>query len=89
MHECLGLREAVRQQCSVQVKMSMRGPERGNEIDRDQIGALMEHLKVGVLAIGADSAPDHGRGTHGDRLTITRHSLAITLHFQLLQVARQ
>ena len=33
-----------------------------NELDRDHVGALVQHLEVGVLAVGARLAPHHRAG---------------------------
>jgi hypothetical protein len=40
----------------------------GDEVDRRDVGALVQQLEVGVLAVGADVAPDdRAGGVVGDR----------------------
>jgi hypothetical protein len=51
--------------------------------------ALVQHLEVGVLAVGARLAPQHRRSAEGSGLALRIHALAVAFHLQLLQVGRQ
>jgi hypothetical protein len=61
----------------------------GDEFDRHHVRALVQHLEVGMLAVGARLAPQHGRGAIGQRLASQVHPLAVALHLQLLQIGRK
>ena len=57
-----------------------------HKLQRGDVGALVQELVEGVLAVGAGLAEDHGAGDIVDRLTVTVDGLAVGLHIQLLQV---
>ena len=40
---------------------AVAGLDRGDELDRDEMGALVEQLEDGMLRVGADAAPDDRR----------------------------
>ena len=52
----------------------------GNEVSRNQLGALVDQLVEGVLAVGARLAPEDLAGGGGDRGAIPAHALTIGLH---------
>ena len=56
------------------------------QVDRDQLGALVDQLVEAVLPVGAGLAPVHRAGVVVDRLPVERDVLAVGLHGQLLQV---
>ena len=60
-----------------------------NEFDRNHIAALMQHLKVRVLAVRARLAPDHRAGGVRQCRALQIDVLAVAFHLQLLQVGRQ
>ena len=60
-----------------------------HEFDRDDIGALMEKLEEGVLAVGAGLAPDDRPGGARDRRTVHDNALAVRFHVELLQIGRE
>ena len=61
----------------------------GDEIGAERPRALVEKLVEGVLAVGFLAAPDHRRGVRAGGLSVSPHRLAVALHLQLLEVARQ
>ena len=67
----------------------MRRCLHGDELDRHDIAALVQHLEVGVLRVGAGLAPHHGTGGERQRIAGGVDALAVALHLQLLQVSRQ
>ena len=88
-HQRLRLRNGVGQQQLVVLGQLVRGRFDGNELQRHHVGALVQHLKVGVLAIGARLAPQHRCGAVGQCLSIAVHTFAVALHLQLLHIRRQ
>ena len=66
-----------------QVLVRVGGDE---EIARDDVGALVDQLVEGVLAIGARLAPDDRAGRLVDGLALERHRLAVALHVLLLEI---
>ena len=44
-----------------------RSPRDQDELDRDHVGALVQHLEVGVLGVGARLAPDDRAGRERQR----------------------
>ena len=87
-HQRLRLGQYVGQQQGV---VTLQGVARffdGDKLHRHHISALVQHLKVGVLAIGAALAPGHRRGAKGQGLALAVHAFAIAFHFQLLQIGR-
>src|SRR5690242_15406880 len=85
----LRLREDV---CKQHVVMPAKGVEwtaEGDEVARDEPGALMDELIERMLAVSPRLAPvDLARIVFHGR-AIERHALAITFHGQLLQVGRK
>ena len=86
-HQRGALRKAVHQQDAVVrgVELVTRG-DAGDEIDRDQMRALVEQLEHRVLRIGAHPAPGDRRGRAIDRLHVGSDALAVRFHFELLEV---
>ena len=66
-----------------------RGFGDGDEVGRDQPGALVDQLVERVLAVGAGLAPEHLAGVGGDRAAVPADALAVGLHGQLLEVRRE
>ena len=64
----------------------MRRVGHGDEVGGDQLGALVDQLVEGVLAVGAGFAPEHLARLARHRGTVPAHRLAVRLHRQLLQV---
>ena len=63
LHERLRLRQAVgEQQIVVMLEIRFVADGGGEEFDRDDVGALVQQLEEGVLAIGAGLAPDQRAG---------------------------
>ncbi len=60
-----------------------------DELQRDDIGALVEQLIEGMLAVRAGLAEDDRTGHVIDRLAETVHRLAVRLHVELLQMSRE
>ncbi len=90
LHQGLRLGQAVGDEQLVLVrKVRLVAPGADHELAGHHLGALVEHLEEGVLAIGAGLAPDHRAGGVGQRLAVHRHALAVRFHLQLLQVGRQ
>ncbi|CAB3920849.1 hypothetical protein LMG3482_05957 [Achromobacter deleyi] len=61
----------------------------GDEVHRRALGALVQPLEEGVLAVGARHAPDDGSRGHANLGAVTGDALAQRFHFQLLQVGHQ
>src|SRR5512140_1105152 len=59
----------------------------GDEIAGDEPGALVNQLVKGVLAVGAGLTPVDRAGVVSQRLAVERHTLAVALHRQLLEVS--
>ena len=89
----LGLGEVVAQEQLVHVLVAVLGRVRGvderDEVGRDELGALVDQLVEGVLAVGARFAPEDLAGLGGDGGAVPTHGLAVGLHGQLLQVGRE
>jgi hypothetical protein len=66
----------------------VRGFAHGDEFHRYHIAALVDHLEVRVLTVGARLTPQHRRGGKGQRAARAVHALAIAFHLELLQVGR-
>lgn len=59
------------------------------EVTGDQLGALVDQLIEGVLAVGTRLTPDDGAGLVVNRLAVAIHVLAVGLHVALLEVGRE
>jgi hypothetical protein len=73
----------------VQVGERVRGALDEDELDRDHVGALMQHLEVRVLPVGARLAPHHRAAGVRQVDAVEVDTLAVALHLELLQVGRQ
>jgi hypothetical protein len=60
-----------------------------DELHRDDVGALVDQLEEGMLAVGARLAPDDRARYAVDGLAGKRHALAVRFHVELLQIGRQ
>ena len=60
-----------------------------DEIHGDQVLALVQELKVSMLTIDTQTAPQHRRGAHAGGAAIQMHPLAVRLHVHLLQKRHQ
>ena len=67
----------------------VQGLLHGDELHRHDIGALVQHLEIRMLAIGSGLAPQHRRGAERKRLALRIDTLAVALHLQLLQIRGQ
>ena len=85
----LGLGEDVRQEHVVVPAQRVERLDEGDEVTRDEPGALMDQLVEGVLAVGARLAPVDGAGLVVDLAAIERDVFAVALHGQLLQIGRE
>src|SRR5690554_210447 len=65
------------------------GLQGDHKVCRDQPGALVNQLVIGVLAVGAYAAPQDRTGCKINRGAVLGYPLAVTFHVQLLQVFRQ
>ena len=82
----LGLGEVVGQQLGMVIADGVVADGRGQEIARDQLGALVHQLVEGVLAVGARLTPDDGAGLVVDLVAVAIHVLAVGFHVALLEV---
>ncbi len=85
-HQRLALRQAVGVQPLMMVGHRVEAHHRHDEVGRNKLGALVQQLVVGMLAVAADAAPDHRAGVGLHRGAVLQHALAVGLHVQLLQV---
>ena len=67
---------------------AVRGLLHRHEFDRNDRRALVQHLEIRMLAVGAGLAPQHGRRVKWQRLAVAVDALAVAFHFKLLQVRR-
>ncbi len=67
----------------------MAGLDAGDELDRHEVGTLVEELEDGVLGICADTAPgdERGRPSRGAAVELCR--LAVRFHLELLEIGGQ
>src|SRR5674536_257901 len=90
VRERLGLGEEVREEQLVYVLVAVLQRVRrrgdGDEVGRDQLGALMDELVERMLPVRAGLAPEDLAGRGRDRLAVSAYALAVRLHRQLLQV---
>ena len=84
--QCLGLGEEVRQQFRMVIADGVVADGRRQEVAGDQLGAPVDQLVEGVLAVGARLTPDDGAGLVVDRVAVAIHVLAVGLHVALLEV---
>eukprot|EP00128_Syssomonas_multiformis_P005248 Colp12_sorted_trinity150504_noHs@27928 len=61
----------------------------GQEVARDELGALMDELVESVLAVGARLAPNDRASLVVHLLPSASHKLAVGLHITLLEVGRK
>lgn len=85
-HQGFGLSETIGNQLGVVLTQIFMGVGGEQEVARDNVGALVDQLIKGVLAIGARFAPNDGTGGAGDGFVFLSYGLAITLHVLLLQI---
>ena len=88
LQQGLSLRQHIGQQQRLVALEVMARLLHGDELHGHHISPLVQHLKVGMLAIGSGLAPQHGRGAKRKRFAGGIDTLAIALHLQLLQVGR-
>ena len=89
-HQRPGLRQHVCEQKAVLGREILFMPlRRGHEFARHDIGALVDHLEEGMLAIGAGLAPHNGPRGQIEGIARKRHPLAVALHLELLEIGRQ
>ena len=88
-HQGLGLGKAVGEQLVMVVVDRVGGVDDPDEVARHQLGALVDELEEGVLAVGAGLAPHHRSGGVTDPAALPVAGLAVGLHVGLLQVGRQ
>ena len=62
------------------------GVGHGDEVRGDELGALVNELVEGVLAVGARLAPEDLAGLGGHGAAVPAHGLAVGLHGELLEV---
>src|SRR5215475_2508101 len=85
----LSLGEDVCQEYVVVPTERIERLDKGDEVTRDEAGALMDQLVEGVLAIGARLTPVDGASLVVDRAAIECDVFAIALHGKLLQIRRE
>src|SRR4051795_12592747 len=59
---------------------------RGQKVARNKLGALMNQLIEGMLAIGAGLSPNHGAGLIIHPQPIFGNALAVAFHIALLEI---
>ena len=75
LHQRRRLRQAVgEQQVVVVLEVGLVAYGRRQELDRDDVGALVQQLEEGVLAVGAGLAPDQRAGRRRRRAAVERHA---------------
>ncbi len=82
----LGLREHVGHQQVVVVAQRVERLGEADQVDRDQLRALVDQLVEAVLAVGPGLAPEDRAGLVVDVAPVERDVLAVRLHRQLLEV---
>ena len=60
-----------------------------NEVAGNELGALVDELVEGVLAVGAGFAPDDGAGLVVGDVAVEGDVLAVRLHGELLEIGRE
>ncbi|KAI3477404.1 hypothetical protein L1887_60923 [Cichorium endivia] len=84
--EGLGLCEEVGEEDLVVLAERVLGLDGGDKVAGDELGALVDELIEGVLAVGACLTPDDGAGLVVDALGVLGDELAVGLHVALLEV---
>ena len=87
--ERFGLREDVRRQDVVMFADRVQRLAEPDEIDGDELRALVDQLVEAVLPVRARLTPVDGAGLVVDVRALDRDVLAVRLHRQLLQVGRE
>src|SRR5216683_7902789 len=87
LHQRLGLGEEVGEQDRMMMPNRVVSFYGGNEVARNEFGALVDELIEGVLSVSARFTPDDGAGRDVYWLAITVDVLAVTLHVALLKVS--
>ncbi len=67
LHQRLRLGQHIGQQGVVVARQAVAGLPDGDKLHRHHRAALVQHLEVGMLAVGAGLAPQHGRGGERQR----------------------
>ena len=70
-------------------RIALRPLAHGDDVDRDDVHALVQQLKEGVLTVGSWLAPIDFTGLGAHRRTVGLHRLTVRFHGQLLQVCRE
>ena len=86
-HQRLALRQAIgEEQVLVTAVVVLVRAGRDQEVARDDVGALVDELVEGVLAVGARLAEDDRPGRAHHRRAVERDPLAVDLHVELLEI---
>ncbi len=89
VHQGFGLGKEVGEQLLVVVADLVVAVGRGDEVARNHLGALVDQLVEGVLAIGTRFAPEDRAGLVVHALGIAVNGLAVGFHVGLLEVGGQ
>ena len=87
VHQGFGLCKEVGEQLLVMVADLVVAVCRGDEVARNHLGALVDELVEGVLAVGARFAPEDRTGLVVDAQGVAVNSLAVGFHVGLLEVS--
>lgn len=87
--EGLRLSDAVGPKPPLMILEPRRPPAREHKGGTERLGALMEQLVRGVLAIRAHGPPEDGPRRLGDGLTVRRDRLPVAFHLELLEIGRE
>ena len=83
-HEGFGLGEDVGEQDFVVAAQVAAFFKRGDEVDRGDVGTLVQQLEEGVLTVDAGFAPNNRGGFVADGLAVEGNLFAVALHVELL-----
>lgn len=86
VHQGFGLCKEVGEQLLVMVAHLVVAVGRGDEVARNHLGALVDQLVEGVLAVGARFAPEDRAGLVVHALGVAVNGLAVGFHVGLLEV---
>ena len=89
VHQGFGLCKEVGKQLLVMIADLVVAVGRGDEVARNHLGALVDELVEGVLAVGARFAPEDRAGLVVHALAFTVDGLAVGFHVGLLEVGGQ